>query len=198
MIESGAIGEVRSVRAEFCQDDGAGSCSAMAETGIYCAQLLMWAYGGVAPSRVVGVQRAVDPTSGHDTHVSALLEWPCGGVGTLECSLRHPSPRAAVICGSKGVIELPFPFWCPTHFTVQTMSGLGSQTFGEKIEHRFELPEVADAETLNFVNSQGLLYEAAAATACIQRGELETEQFGSAECLSVMRLLSEIRAKWES
>jgi dihydrodiol dehydrogenase / D-xylose 1-dehydrogenase (NADP) len=197
LIDSGAIGQVRSVHASFCQNDGAGSCSAMAETGIYCAQLLLWAYGGVAPSRVLGVQRSVDPTSGHDTHVSALLEWPCGGVGTFECSLSHPSPRAAVICGTEGVIELPFPFWCPASLTVQTMGGLGSQTFGDKLVTHFALPEIADAEALHFVHSQGLFYEAAAATACLQRGELETEQFGSAECLRVMQLLSQIRAQWE-
>ena len=198
LIDSGAIGKVCSVHASFCQDDGAGSCSAMAETGIYCAQFLLWAYGGEAPQRVVGVQAAVDDASGLDTHVSALLEWPCGGVGTFECSLRHPSPRSATICGSKGVIEVPFPFWCPTSFSVQTMSGLGSQTFGGKEEHTFELPHIDNAAALNFVNSQGLLYEAAAATACMQRGECEAAQFGSDECLRVMQLISEIRSHWKT
>ncbi|KAL7551555.1 hypothetical protein ACHAWF_014740, partial [Thalassiosira exigua] len=43
IIESGEIGTVRSARASFCQNDGAGSCSALLETGIYCAQFLQWA-----------------------------------------------------------------------------------------------------------------------------------------------------------
>ncbi len=42
IIRSGEIGEVRSARASFCQNDGAGACSALAETGIYCAQFLQW------------------------------------------------------------------------------------------------------------------------------------------------------------
>lgn len=36
---------------------------------------------------------------------------------------------AATICGTKGVIEVPFPFWCPTSLTVTTMTGAASQTF---------------------------------------------------------------------
>ena len=203
VIESGAIGEVCSVHASFCQNDGAGSCSAMAETGIYCAQFLLWVYGGVSPT-VQGVAYSLDPQTGHDTHVSANLQWPCGGVGSFECSLRHPSPRSATICGTKGVIEVPFPFWCPDRFTVQTMDGLGSQTFGKRDEHIFPLPEIdapgsADAERdFNFVNSQGLRYEAAEATRCLREGALESELFSSDECLRVMQLVSEIRASFKA
>ena len=197
VLESGAIGDVCSVHASFCQNDGAGSCSAMAETGIYCAQFLLWVYGGVSPM-VQGVSYTLDPTTGHDTHVSASLQWPCGGVGSFECSLRHPSPRTATICGTKGVIEVAFPFWCPTTFTVQTMDGLGSQTFGEKVEHHFPLPaEVAGGgKPFNFVHSEGLRYEAAEATRCLQTGALESALFSSEECLKVMQLVSEIRARW--
>jgi dihydrodiol dehydrogenase / D-xylose 1-dehydrogenase (NADP) len=100
-IESGAIGEVRSVHCSFCQADGAGSCSATLETGIYCAQFALWAFGGAAP-RVAGVTYQLHPESGLDTHVCALLAFPCGGTATLECSLGHPSPREATICGTKG------------------------------------------------------------------------------------------------
>ena len=169
-IESGAIGEIRSVHASFCQNDGAGSCSAMSETGIYCVQFLLWVYGGVAP-QVVGVQYSLHPETGQDEHVAALLRFPCGGIGSFECSLAHASPRTATICGTKGVIEVPFPFWCPTALTVQTMTGLGSQTFGEKLTITIPLPEIPGP--FNFVNSQGLLYEAAEATRCILANEVE-------------------------
>jgi dihydrodiol dehydrogenase / D-xylose 1-dehydrogenase (NADP) len=127
LIASGAIGNVRSVHASFCQNDGAGSCSAMAETGVYCAQFLLWAFGGAAP-RIVGVQHQLHPETGHDVHVAALLAWPCGGMGSFECSLQHASPRTATICGTKGVIEVPYPFWCPTTLSIQTMTGAGMLT----------------------------------------------------------------------
>ena len=84
------------------------------------------------------------------------------GVGTFECSLRHPSPRAATICGTRGVIVVEYPFWCPTAFTVQQMDGEGSQRFGAPTRHAFDLPPIApraDAP-FHFVNSQGFAYEA--------------------------------------
>lgn len=34
LIDQGAIGDVRSAHASFCQNDGAGSCSAVLETGV--------------------------------------------------------------------------------------------------------------------------------------------------------------------
>ena len=42
------------------------------------------------------------------------------------------SPRTATICGTKGVIRVAYPFWCPTSFTVQTMTGPASQQWGEE------------------------------------------------------------------
>jgi dihydrodiol dehydrogenase / D-xylose 1-dehydrogenase (NADP) len=201
IIDSGKIGRVVSAHASFCQNDGAGACSATLETGIYCAQFLQWAFGGAAPLRVGGVTHDLDAASGHDVHVGALLAFPGGGVGTFECSLRHPSPRSAEICGTEGVIRVPFPFWCPTKVSSQRMTGLGSQTWESEETHSFALP-LPEAETgltagdFNFVNSQGLAYEAAEVNRCLRAGLTETPLFSSAECASVMAIISDIRAHW--
>lgn len=200
VIDSGVIGEVCSAHASFCQADGAGSCSATLETGIYCAQFLLWAFGGerAEAPRVSGVTYDLHPDSGLDQHVCALLHFGGGdgaprGVGTLECSLRHPSPRAATICGTKGVIRVAYPFWCPTSFTVQTMTGVSSQTWSDETEHSVPLPAGIRGD-FNFVNSQGLAYEAAEATRCVRAGELEPAAFDSEACLKVMRVISEVRS----
>ena len=64
-----------------------------------------------------------------------------------------PQPYSqATICGTKGVIEVQFPFWCPTKFSVQGMTGLGSQTWTEKKWYEFPLPEITG--DYNFVNSE--------------------------------------------
>merc|ERR1719424_1015251 len=193
VIDSGAIGEVRSVHCSFCQADGAGACSATLETGVYCAQFCLWAFGGAAP-RVAGVTYALHPESQLDTHVSALLQFPCGGVGTIECSLGHASPREATICGTKGVLRVPSPFWCPTEFSVQTMSGPASQQWSEPQTYRTALPEIAG--DFNFVNSQGLAYEAGEITRCLRSGLLEAPAFDSEACLRVMQVITDIRAHW--
>jgi dihydrodiol dehydrogenase / D-xylose 1-dehydrogenase (NADP) len=118
IIESGEIGEVRSARASFCQNDGAGSCSALLETGIYCAQFLQWALDDPNRTNIDGsnnpIVRGACRTiheSGKDEHVTAIIEFPGNKIGSFECSLAHCSDRSAAIYGSCGVIEVPFPFW---------------------------------------------------------------------------------------
>ena len=51
---------------------------------------------------------------------------------------------------------------------------------------------------LHFVNSEGLLYEAAEATRCVRAGILEPPAFDAAACLNVMKVISEIRAHWQT
>ena len=194
VIRSGEIGAVLSAHASFCQADGAGACSATLETGIYCAQFLLWVFDDAEP-QVRGVAYSMHESTGHDQHVTALLAFPCGGIGTLECSLRHASPRSATICGTKGTIHIPFPFWCPTSFTVQPMDGSASQTFGEPSTYTEQLPESAGSGLLNFVNSEGLAYEAEEVNRCLREGLIEAPAFGSKDCLRVMRVIDDIRAQ---
>ncbi|KAH8086239.1 D-xylose 1-dehydrogenase [Aureococcus anophagefferens] len=157
-IRSGAIGDVVSAHASFGQDDGAGQASATLETGIYCAQFLQWAMDGDAPESIEGVVAELHKESGLDQHVAALLRFPGNRVGTLECSLKNPTARVGVVNGTKGVIRVPFPFWCPTEFSLQRMSGLGSQDFGPETKRSFPLPDIEG--DFNYVNSQGLAYQA--------------------------------------
>uniref|UniRef100_A0A7S2HBY4 D-xylose 1-dehydrogenase (NADP(+), D-xylono-1,5-lactone-forming) n=2 Tax=Octactis speculum TaxID=3111310 RepID=A0A7S2HBY4_9STRA len=190
VIASGKIGTVTSASASFGQNDGAGACSAVLETGIYCAQFLQWAFEDDPPDAVQGVVANMHE-NGLDQHVNALIRFPKGRVGDLECSLRNPTPRAAIICGTEGVITVPFPFWCPTKFTVQRMTGLGSQTWGEEEVFEFSLPDISG--DFNFINSQGLAYEAEEVNRCIRGGLIESPQFTSSACLSVMEIITSIR-----
>ena len=65
----------------------------------------------------------------------------------------------------------------------------------------FPLP-LSEAETglksgdFNFVNSQGLAYEALEANRCLREGLTETPLFSSEECASVMAIISDIRKHW--
>ena len=74
------------------------------------------------------------------------------------------------------------------------MTGLGSQTWSEEDHKAFPLPEIPG--DFNFVNSQGLAYEAEEVNRCLREGLPETPAFDGRECLSVMGVLSNIRAKW--
>lgn len=205
IINSGDIGTVRSARASFCQNDGAGSCSALLETGIYCAQFLQWALGdpndaGSGKAPVVKGACQTLHASGHDEHVTAIIEFPENKIGSFECSLAHCSDRSATIYGSEGVIDIPFPFWCPTKIKVTKMTGLGSQKWSKPEMHEFALPsdmvplttETGEVPGFNFVNSQGLAYEAEEVNRCFREGLIESPSFSTQQCLEIMRLISDI------
>lgn len=211
IIQSGEIGDVRSARASFCQNDGAGSCSALAETGIYCAQFLQWVLGdeiaaGDGKGPVVKGATQTLHESGIDEHVTAIIEFPGKKIGTFECSLAHASDRSATVYGTRGVINVPFPFWCPTQVNVTKMTGLGSQQWSELEVYEEPLPNhIVPLTTMgtgegcgtepgfNFVNSQGLSYEAAEVNRCVREGLIETPLFSSAQCVEILRLISDIR-----
>ena len=80
------------------------------------------------------------------------------------------------------------------------MTGLGSQQWSEPELHEFSLP--SDIKTLstqdgevpgfNFVNSQGLAYEAAEVNRCFREGLIETPSFSTKQCIEILRLISDI------
>ena len=203
------IGDVKSARASFCQNDGAGSCSALLETGIYCAQFLQWVLtdpnsGDSTKITVRGASRQNHHVNQNlDVHVSALLEFEDSTassskrMGTFECSLGHCSDRSAVVYGTKGIITINFPFWCPTSFTVVLMEGRGSQKWSEPKEYKFPLPTESikplnDNGKFNFVNSEGLSYEASEVNRCIRSNLIESPSFTSSMCLDIMKIITEI------
>ena len=201
------IGDVCSAHASFCQNDGAGSCSAVLETGIYCAQFLQWVLTdpGSTNSTKISVRGASRQNhainTNLDEHVSALLEFDDGTtttkrMGTFECSLKHCSNRCAVVYGSKGIIEIMYPFWCPTTLRVTLMDGPGSQNWSNP-PTLYEYPVPTDTikpldGKFNFINSEGLSYEVNEVNRCIRQGLLESPSFTSDMCLDIMRIITEI------
>jgi len=83
------------------------------------------------------------------------------------------------------------------------MTGLGSQQWSEPELHEFELPkDIVELTTeddgkevpgFNFVNSQGLAYEAAEVNRCFREGLIESPAFSTQQCIEILRLISDIR-----
>jgi dihydrodiol dehydrogenase / D-xylose 1-dehydrogenase (NADP) len=74
------------------------------------------------------------------------------------------------------------------------MVGLGSQVWGPVKKHHFPLPPLEGP--FNFVNSQGLWYEALEVVRCLKEGKTESAVFDSAACADVMATLTSIRSTW--
>lgn len=90
---------------------------------------------------------------------------------------------------------------CPTTLSVIKMTGLGSQQWSEPEIHEFALPSDIKALStedgtkvpgFNFVNSQGLAYEAAEVNRCVREGLIESPAFTTKQCIEIMRLISDI------
>lgn len=114
LVDSSAIGEIKSARASFCQSFRAGECSALLEVGIYCIQFLQWVLddpNSFMKPIIRGAFEKMCVDGLYDEYVNATIEFPHGKVGTMECSLGYCSERSAAVYGTKGVIEIPYPFW---------------------------------------------------------------------------------------
>ena len=80
------------------------------------------------------------------------------------------------------------------------MTGLGSQQWSEPEIHEFSLPSDIEALTtdngeapgFNFVNSQGLAYEAGEVNRCFREGLIESPSFSTQQCIEILRLISDI------
>jgi hypothetical protein len=91
---------------------------------------------------------------------------------------------------------------CPTTVKVTKMSGLGSQQWSEPELYEFPLPgdikalktedDNATVPGFNFCNSQGLKYEAEEVNHCFREGLTESPSFTTAQCIEIMRLITEI------
>ncbi|KAK7230418.1 D-xylose 1-dehydrogenase [Aureococcus anophagefferens] len=167
-------------------DDGAGQASATLETGIYCAQFLQWAMDGDAPESIEGVVAELHKESGLDQPRRALLRFPGNRVGTLECSLKNPTARVGVVNGTKGVIRVPFPFWCPAGVLPPAHVGPRVPGLWAETKRSFPLPDIEG--DFNYVNSQGLAYQAEEVNRCLAEGLARDAQVRPRECFSVMQV----------
>jgi predicted dehydrogenase len=113
LIASGAIGSVRSVKADLgvvrdydpadprsAYELGSG---ALLDLGVYLASFAQMVLG--APTRVTS-NGSLEP-SGVDAEASLLVEFEGGCTATLMCSLHSPTPSHARIIGTAGWIDVP-------------------------------------------------------------------------------------------
>ncbi len=115
ILDSGAIGEVRQVVAEFGHrlndpEDvrGAGSLGggSLGDVGCYCVSGLRLAFGS-EPVRATAFGRFDD--EGADRDIGGVLEFE-GGVGLISCSISSSRRERLEIVGTDGRITLHTPF----------------------------------------------------------------------------------------
>lgn len=168
IIASQEIGEVRYVNITFSfrpdksiprlEEPELGG-GAVLDVGVYVINVASMIFGGEKPIEVHA--RGELTPKGVDQLVAMTLVYSGGRVAQLTCGTAYNLPCQAVICGRKGEVTIPKPFWCPTELVTPT---------GTKV---FPLP--TPYQPTNFAKSEGMCYQAEAVRHCLAQGMTECD-----------------------
>ncbi|CAE1171550.1 DHDH [Acanthosepion pharaonis] len=183
-LDSKSLGEVRYVQAEFChpmihcehvnkRELGGGG---LLYIGIYTIQWALLAFKE-KPDKIFAVGHLHE--TGVDQSATIIFKYKGGQMANLTYNTEFQSECTASICGTKGRIQLPYPFWCPTKVTIN--------------EEEMEFPLSSGEFKFNLVNSAGLSYEAECVRKCIEKGQLECPLFPHSESITLMTIMDEVR-----
>ncbi|MGV9555266.1 Gfo/Idh/MocA family protein [Streptomyces sp. NPDC003401] len=124
LVDDGAIGEVRTVQADFGLEgpfppahrlrDPAQGGGALLDLGVYpvsFAHLLLGEPTGVSAQAVLSPE-------GVDLQTAAALSWDSGALAALHCSLSGGTGTTASVTGSRGRIDIPAGFFHPDRFVL--------------------------------------------------------------------------------
>jgi predicted dehydrogenase len=183
LVRDGAVGEVRSVQADFgiagpfppahrLRDPLQGG-GALLDLGVYpvsFAQLLLGEPTDVAA-------RAVLSDEGVDLQTGAVLSWESGALASVHCSIVGDTPRTASVTGTHGRIDIPHGFFYPDRFVLHR-TGRDSEEF---------TADPADGPV------GSLRHEAREVMRALRAGETESPLVPLEGTLAVMRTLDAIR-----
>jgi predicted dehydrogenase len=185
LVDDGAIGEVRTVQADFGlagpfppahrlrdPEQGGGSLLDLGVYPVSFAQLLLG-----EPSDVVA--RAVLSDEGVDLQTGALLTWESGALASVHCSIVGGLATSASVTGSLGRIDVPDGFFFPDRFVLHR-DGRDPQEF---------TADPADGPR------NSLKHEAREVMRALRAGETESPLVPIDGTLAVMRTLDAIRER---
>jgi predicted dehydrogenase len=180
LVRDGAIGELRSVQADFglsgsfapehrLRNPELGG-GAVLDLGVYpvaFAQLLLG-----EPDRIQA-DAQLSP-EGVDVNTGMLLGWENGALATATCGLEGVSGTRATVTGSRGRIEVAH-FFAPDSFVLHRTGA--------------DEPEVVRPES----PLHGMQHEAAEVAACLAAGRRESSLVPLSGTLAVLRTLDRVR-----
>lgn len=184
LIASGAIGEVRLLKADFCFQSeivpegrlfnpalGGGG---LLDVGVYPLALAQMVFGQ-EPERISTAAHI--GATGVDEQAAMILGYAGGAQAVLTSSMRVSTPQEALVVGTDGCIRIPSKFSQPDRIIL----GAGCK------EEEMNFPRLGN----------GYGFEATAVGECLRRGQLESEIMPLKTTLAVMRTMDRIRAKWK-
>uniref|UniRef100_A0ABM5EI15 Trans-1,2-dihydrobenzene-1,2-diol dehydrogenase n=1 Tax=Pogona vitticeps TaxID=103695 RepID=A0ABM5EI15_9SAUR len=185
LLSQGSIGDVMVLHAEFgspqlsiprCVEKELGG-GGLLDIGCYCIQFACMVFNGEKPESILASGFLHD--TGVDKTVSIILNYSRHRQAVLTCTMTAKMPNRASINGTKGMIEIPSTFWCPTELVVN----------GQR--ESFPLPP--SPMPVHFSNSIGLRYEAEHVRQCLLQGLKESPVLTHADSALINSILDDVR-----
>ncbi|MEW2491602.1 Gfo/Idh/MocA family oxidoreductase [Streptomyces sp. NPDC048411] len=183
LIADGAIGEIRTVQADFglagpfgpdhrLRDRALGG-GALLDLGVYPVSFAHLLLG--EPDRVQA--DALLSPEGVDLNTGMLLGWESGATALLSCSVTADTPQTASVTGTRGRIDFPRGFFYPERFVLHR-EGHDPQ--------EFTAGTAGDG-------LRGMQFEQAEVLRALRAGETESPLVPLNGSLAVMRTLDAVR-----
>ena len=180
IAESGEIGEIRGVSADFCysllpeeepkiyQNDMAGG--SLLDVGIYGLNFAAIFLGNSPES----ITATADVSLGVDCHTSILMKYKSGAIASVSSAINVLKPETAYVYGTGGYIELPHFFGAQE--IIVSVNGEGRCISRKSIGEGFEEE----------------IYEACR---CIRQGKNESDVMPMRESITILKQMDRIRGE---
>lgn len=206
LVEAGAIGEVRTLHADFSVRapfdphdrlfDPAMGGGALLDLGVYPLSLADLLLG---PATLVSA-RAVMGATGVDEHLGVVTVHGDGRLATSTASLRATGPNQAVVAGTAGTLRIRGPICRPTRLDLSTSAESGSPaTDSGRRRHVSVLDRAVRrvrARTRHLrvpLDGNGYEGEAAEVMRCLRDGLTESPSMPLDTSMRLMELVDDVR-----
>ncbi len=186
LVAEGAIGELRLIRSLFSftidpgdwRLDPARGGGALWDVGCYGVSTARL-FAGAEPEGLLKPWRTVPGSTGVDLSLTAVLRFPGGILGQLDCSFEQPFRCFYELIGTRGVIEVPDAYLPPARPTAHLRGDSGAQDF--VFDGHNQYAEMVDAFSLAAADAEHRLPDPAE-DGLAQMTVLDTILQASREC----------------
>lgn len=217
LVESDALGEIRTLHADFSTPfhveptsrlfDPARGGGALLDLAIYPLSLAQLFLGEPRTIEATGGFA----TTGVDDHVSIVCGYEHGATALLSASIRTAGPNEALLAGTAATVRLPGPICAPRELIVSSVraadpdpslaptGGLATLRHHPVLRRVLRRPHALVGRVRHRSDRQrfdhlGYQHEIAEVVRCLRAGELESSDMPLDESLAIMRQVDRVRA----
>jgi predicted dehydrogenase len=188
LLESGALGDIRLVTADFGVNvpfdpesrmyDPAKAGGSLLDLGVYPISFAQFALPALNHEPRLHIAGSLSPT-GSDAQVSLILEADAASHALVHVGVESRTPWTATISGTAGRIEVDAAFWSPSSLTYFSNDG--------EAQHYPAHPTIT--------GSGGMAFEAAAFARYVVAGLDDSPLHPFSEAIATLRIIDEARRR---